>query len=120
MSILKKLLGYPVPEKTEEVEKPIEDGAKTARDRIVFEKLVDNDKAQELADKLIEGQPLVINLEDLSVNESNQIIAFLSGVTYTLGGINLQMTRRIFIFTIKENLDDGSIMQFYNQYREEI
>ncbi|QVK20019.1 cell division protein SepF [Mycoplasmatota bacterium] len=123
MSIIKKLLGYPVDDKElkEEYSKSedIEQKDKEAKDKIIFEKMLDTSKAQELADKLIEGYPLVINFEDLGVHESNQMIAFLSGVSYTLQGINLQMTKKIFIFSKSENLEDGSIMHFYNQYREE-
>ncbi|XMB66193.1 cell division protein SepF [Mycoplasmatota bacterium zrk1] len=123
MSILKKLLGYPVDDKELKEEygksEDIEQKDKEAKDKIIFEKMLDTSKAQELADKLIEGYPLVINFEDLGVHESNQMIAFLSGVSYTLQGINLQMTKKIFIFSKSENLEDGSIMHFYNQYREE-
>lgn len=123
MSILRKLFGYPIEEK-ELTENYSGDGTdenqpKEARDRIVFEKLIDNTKAQELADKVIAGEPLVLNFEDLGVAESNQIIAFLSGVIYSIGGVNLRMTKKIFIFSKSENMDDGSIMHFYNQYREE-
>ncbi len=123
MSILRKLFGYPIEEKelTENYDgnETGDNQPKEARDRIIFEKLVDNSKAQDLAAKLVAGEPLVINFEDLGVNESNQLIAFLSGVIYATGGVNLQMTKKIFIFSKDENMENGSIMHFYNQYREE-
>ncbi|XMB85098.1 cell division protein SepF [Mycoplasmatota bacterium WC44] len=123
MSILKKLLGYPLDEKElnetyGKVESNDEE-AIDAKDRIVFEMPTTSEKAQTYADMLIDGEPLVINFEKLDLEEANQMIAFLSGVTYTIDGINLHMNSKIFIFSRKENLEDGSIMHFYNQYRRE-
>ncbi len=117
MSFLKKMLGYPEEEKqTAEIYEKNAD--ETARDSVDFIKMTPEIKAQELADKIIKGIPMVINFEDVDVSLANQIIAFLSGITYILEGINLQMQKKVFLFSKSENLEDGSIMDFYNQYKE--
>lgn len=116
MSFLKKILGYPEEEKkTKDIYESVEEDS---REQIEFLKLENVAQAQELADKILAGKPLVINFEDVDVLEANQVIAFLSGVVYVVGGANLQMQKKVFLFTKPENLEDGSIMEFYNQYKE--
>lgn len=116
MSFLKKMLGYPEEEK--KVSDIYERVEEDARESMEFLKLESAAQAQELADKIMDGTPLVINFEDVDVSEANQVIAFLSGIIYCIDGINLQMQKKVFLFSKSENLEDGSIMDFYNQYKE--
>ncbi len=116
MSFLKKMLGYPEEEKkTKDIYERVDEDA---REQMEFLKLASASEAQELADKIIDGKSLVINFEDVDVSEANQVIAFLSGIVYVIKGVNLQMQKKVFLFTRSENLEDGSIMDFYNQYKE--
>jgi cell division inhibitor SepF len=116
MSFLKKMLGYPEEEKkTKDIYEKVDEDA---REGMEFLKLVSAAQAQELADKVMAGKPLVVNFEDVDVSEANQVIAFLSGIVYVINGVNLQMQKKVFLFSNSENLEDGSIMDFYNQYKE--
>lgn len=117
MSFLKKMLGYPEEEKdTKDIYEKNTD--ENARESMEFVKMTSSIQAQDLADQIMEGTPLVINFEEVDVSLANQIISFLSGIIYVVDGINLQMQKKVFLFSRNENLEDGSIMDFYNQYKE--
>jgi|GEM_PF-1313928 len=78
---------------------------------IIFEQLIDaqDDKLTMLATKLINGSPLILNFEQLSIDDSNRVVAFLSGVIYTIEGEILTIKEKIFLFGPKEVYDDGSV-----------
>jgi len=118
MNILKKMLGYPADSQTTHEYNKKKD-VNIQRDLLEFVKVTSANQALSLADQILEGTPLVVNFEDLSVSEANQMIAFLSGVVYSINGTNLQMQAKVFLFTKDENLKDGTIMEFYQEYKEE-
>ena len=119
MSLFKKLMGYPA----DDVSKPHNYNQKKEvsmqRDLIEFVKITSSEQAVGLADQLLDQIPLVVNFEELGVGESNQMIAFLSGVVYSIGGTNLQLRAKVFLFTADDNLSDGTIMEFFQEYKEE-
>jgi cell division inhibitor SepF len=118
MNILKKMLGYPADTQTHH-DYNKKKQVNLQRDLIEFVKVTSASQALPLADQVIDGTPLVVNFDDLAVSEANQMIAFLSGVVYSINGTNLQMQSKVFLFTADDNLKDGSVMEFYQEYKEE-
>lgn len=116
MSFLKKMFGYPEQEK--KAVDAYESVDENAREQIDFVKLESATQAQELANSLMAGTPLVVNFEEVDVASANSVIAFLSGIVYAINGVNLQMQKKVFLFSRSENMKDGSIMEFYEQYKE--
>jgi cell division inhibitor SepF len=118
MNVIKKMLGYPADtQSTHDYNKKKD--VKIQRDLLEFVKVTSANQAISLADQILQGTPLVVNFEDLSVSEANQVISFLSGVVYSVNGTNLQMQSKVFLFTADENLKDGTIMEFYQEYKED-
>ena len=118
MNILKKMLGYPADTQTQH-DYNKKKQVNLQRDLLEFVKVTSPNQAIPLADQVIDGTPLVVNFEELAVSEANQMIAFLSGVVYSINGTNLQVQPKVFLFTADENLKDGTIMEFYQEYKEE-
>jgi cell division inhibitor SepF len=116
MSFLKKMFGYPEQEK--KAMDAYESVDENAREQIEFVKLESASQAQELANKLLASTPMVVNFEEVDVASANSVIAFLSGIIYAIEGVNLQMQKKVFLFSRQENMKDGSIMEFYEQYKE--
>lgn len=85
-------------------------------DNINFEQLVDarDEILTALATKIINDEPLIVNLEVLDVDNSNKVMAFLSGVVYTLDGEVHQIQDKIYMFANKGVYDDGSMKVFLN------
>lgn len=71
-----------------------------------------------LADKIKNGQPIIINLEDLDVDQANKIIAFLSGVVYALKGDIVNVKERVFMFASQDVYEDGSMEDFLKEIVE--
>ena len=57
------------------------------------------EEAKDIADTLKSKNPVVINLEDVSKDESRRIIAFLSGAIYALDGNIQKISNGIFLIT---------------------
>lgn len=94
-----------------------EENVSLAKNRIFFAKMTDDDVfAKELVDKLREGAPLVINFEDINESATNKFLAFLSGATVAFEGRIIYVKTNIYLFARKEELLDGSLKQFLNDY----
>ena len=119
MNLFKKLMGYPADDATTPHNYNQKKEVNMQRDLLEFIKVTNSDQAVGLADHLLDRIPLVVNFEDLGVGESNQMIAFLSGVVYSISGTNLQLRSKVFLFTADENLTDGTIMEFFQEYKDE-
>ena len=117
MSIFKKMLGYPA-EETSQVDYTKSESNELARDMIEFVKVESAEEVLSLADKLLGGYPLVINFQEVPVSEANQIISFLSGIIYAKGGVNSSMQPKVFLFALDSVLEDGSVLEFYEEYKE--
>lgn len=84
-----------------------------ASDRIIFFQMIDSDKkVQELSDELMNGNPLVINFDNLEPSVANKILSFLAGVTYAIEGRNVKINDRTFLFARKVDFYDGSLQEF--------
>lgn len=82
--------------------------------KIGFEELFDSDDTYltKLATEIINGKPLIINLENLDIDNANKVIAFLSGVVYAIDGEIFNIRERIFLFGNSEVYTDGSVHKF--------
>ncbi len=91
---------------------------KTAFDRIDFILMEHDTDVFKLADKLLKGQPLILNFENQNEIESNKMITFLSGITYAVDGEIEVIKEKIFLFATKEDYKDGTLRKFVNEYKE--
>lgn len=82
---------------------------KKAIERLVSRQLTPADEGADLALEIMAGNPVAINLSDLDIASANKLLAFLSGVTFALKGETLMIKEKVYLFTVKENLEDGSL-----------
>jgi cell division inhibitor SepF len=57
------------------------------------------DQAQEVADKFKEGQPVIVNLQDVERDLSRRLIDFSSGLCYGLGGTMDKVANGVYLLT---------------------
>ena len=89
-----------------------------AIDRVEFVLMESNIDVYKLGDKLLKGVPLIVNFEEHNIIEANQVITFLSGVTYATDGDVEMIKEKIFLFARKQDYKDGSLRKFVNEYKE--
>lgn len=89
-----------------------------AIDRVEFVLMETNIDVYKLGDKLLKGNPLIVNFEEHNIIEANQVITFLSGVTYAIDGEIEMIKEKIFLFATKQDYKDGSLKKFVNEYKE--
>ena len=58
-------------------------------------------KSQQVCEILLNGQPVVVNLEGIDITEAQRIMDFISGCIYSISGNMRQVSRYIFIFSPK-------------------
>lgn len=84
-----------------------------ASDRIVMEKIEDNDqRAAALVTELKNGNPLIINFEDLEPLAANKLLAFFAGACFALDGRNIRINDKTYLFARKVDFFDGSLQSF--------
>lgn len=95
---------------------PEEKIIKTAK-RVMFEQLheVKDSHLTKLATNVINGNPLIINLESIDVDNANKVIAFLTGVVYAIEGETYVISEKIILFGNSEVYDDGSIRKLLDE-----
>lgn len=91
---------------------------KGAIDRVQFIMMDRKLNVIKLADQLLKRIPLIVNFEEYNDAESNQVITFLSGVTYAIDGEIEKIRDKIFLFACKEDYKDGSLRKFVEEYKE--
>lgn len=82
--------------------------------KIMFKQLHDvrDSLLTKLATNIINGKPLIVNLETLDVDSANKAIAFLSGVVYAIEGEIESISEKIILFGNSEVYEDGSVKKF--------
>lgn len=92
----------------------------TAFDRVIFESLSTDEDAYitSLATELIDGNPLVLNFEELQPDPANKIMAFLSGVVFAIEGEIIQINKKVFMFARQQEFKDGTLKQFIDEYKD--
>jgi len=90
---------------------------KSTFEKIVFNELTDDEDSYlaSLADKMIDGCPLIINLATLDIDQANKVIAFLSGVTYAINGEVLYIDEKVFMFANSAVYNDGTMEDFLKE-----
>ena len=88
-----------------------------AAKKMIMENLLDPSKATSYADSLLKGIPLCLGFGELDIDEANKIIAFLSGVVYSINGTAKQLNDNAFLFATKENFLDGSLNEFLKNFK---
>ncbi|MDE7106180.1 MAG: cell division protein SepF [Anaeroplasmataceae bacterium] len=87
-----------------------------ASDRIIMEQISDDDaKAAELVKRLKQGDPLVLNFENLEPMAANKLLAFFAGATFALDGKSVMINEKTYLFALKSSFMDGSLQEFLNQ-----
>lgn len=91
----------------------------TAYDRIVYWDVTDSSDETlfAISDKILEGYPVLANFATLDVKVSNSMLAFLSGVIYATGGQTLKIQQYLFLLGRKEEFEDGSLYQYYEDLK---
>ena len=89
---------------------------KTTAENIIFEQLLSDEDAiiTNLAVKLKEGSPLVLNFEKLEPTGTNKVIAFLSGFCFSIGGEVRPIKNLTYLFCNHDAFDDGSLQELLN------
>lgn len=88
---------------------------KTLKSDSIFFELIESDDDQYLtsiADRIMKGIPVILNLEPLDIDPANKVIAFLSGVIYGISGEIVNVKERVFMFASKDVYEDGSMEDF--------
>src|SRR5262245_37991251 len=57
------------------------------------------DQAQEVADKFKDGQPVIVNLQDVDRDLSRRLIDFASGLCYGLGGTMERVAQGVYLLS---------------------
>lgn len=65
------------------------------------------DQAQEVADRLREGQPVIMNLEGVDREVSRRLVDFASGVCYGVGGTMEKVAVGVFLLKPPARSQDG-------------
>ncbi|MBQ2320110.1 MAG: cell division protein SepF [Lachnospiraceae bacterium] len=60
--------------------------------------------SQQVCEILLNGQPVVVNLEGIDIGEAQRIMDFVSGCIFSISGTMRQVSRYIFVFAPK-NID---------------
>lgn len=92
--------------------------SKKAFERVEFVLMEKDIDVYKLGDKLLKSIPLIVNFEDFNIIESNQVITFLSGVTYAIDGEIEMIKDKIYLFATKADYKDGSLRKFVSEYKE--
>lgn len=99
------------------VEKKVSKKTGKTTDHLQFVLVEDDSTTIELAQKIGQGIPLVVNFDQLDVKKANKMLFFLSGVLFPLGGEVIEIKDRIYLFASQANLQDNSLRQFVSDYR---
>lgn len=91
---------------------------KKAFERVEFVMMEQDVDVFKLSDKLLEGIPLIVNFDNFDEVQSNQVITFLSGVTYAIDGEIEQIQDKIFLFASKNDYKDGSLRKFVKEHKD--
>ncbi len=80
-------------------------------DLLIMEQLKNDDDKHitELAKKMMDGVPLILNFEGLHIDRANKVIAFITGVVYAVSGHIVEINETTYLFGNQDLYNDGSI-----------
>lgn len=71
----------------------------------------------EICDTILGGKAVLANFTKISTSDANMMMLFISGVIYATNGKCFKLGNRMYLFAKKEELEDGSINQYYEDSR---
>lgn len=91
----------------------------TAFDKIEYMAITDSSDETlfKISNKILDGYPVLANFEALGIQESNNMLSFLSGVIYATDGRTLKIQSRLFLLGRKEEFEDGTLYQYYEDLK---
>ncbi len=89
------------------------------REKVNYIVVKDPKDTTKIADKLMEGQPVILNLKDCPKEEANQMLFFLEGVNYATDGYPIVLGDSLFLLATKRDLKDPDIKAFVKYYTED-
>ena len=89
------------------------------REKVNYIVVKDPKDTTKIADKLMEGQPVILNLKDCPKEEANQMLFFLEGVNYATDGYPIVLGEGLFLLATKRDLKDPDIKAFVKYYTED-
>lgn len=92
---------------------------KNALKKAQFIKVDGQTDVYDLAKMLLKGLPLVLNFEKQEVEAANQVIVFLSGVTYAIDGVVEMIQEKIYVFATKSDLKDRALRHFIDDNKDD-
>jgi len=93
------------------------DNVKT-KDKIKkFELENQNDIAlYEIASNLINGHPIILSISKIPADYANKVLAFLSGVSFSLRGQTKEIRHNLYLFTREDSYADGTLTDALGSY----
>ena len=84
---------------------------KLTSEKIIYDQLEEakDQLLNRLATNIINGNPVILNMELLDIYSANKVIAFLSGAVYACEGYVHQISETNFLFGNSEVYIDGSV-----------
>ena len=87
------------------------------KDKIMFAQAKNDDQVlASYVNSLKEKKPVCLNFDLLDVKEANKALAFMTGACFALGGSIFEIDETTYLFALEENLQDGSIDDFLNNF----
>ncbi|MDR1927056.1 MAG: cell division protein SepF [Oscillospiraceae bacterium] len=81
--------------------------AEAADAYVVFKRLKDFQQASQVADRLIDGKIVILNLESCDPEVARRVMDFIGGVAYSCSSMIKRIAGRVFMFTPKGVNSDG-------------
>jgi cell division inhibitor SepF len=91
---------------------------KDALKKALFTKVNAQTDIYDLANLLLKGSPLVLNFEKQEEDAANQVLLFLTGVTYAIDGFVEMIQEKIYVFATKNDLKDKALRAFIDENKE--
>ncbi|MCL2106938.1 MAG: cell division protein SepF [Oscillospiraceae bacterium] len=88
--------------------------SETADAYVVFKRLQDFQTASQVADRLIEGKIVILNLESCDVEVARRVMDFIGGVAYACSSLVKRIAGRVFMITPQGVSSDG---EFFDEAR---
>lgn len=89
------------------------------REKVKYIVVKDPKDTTKIADMLMEGLPIVLNLKECPKEEANQMLFFLEGVNYATDGYPTVLGDSLFLLATKRDLKDPDIKAFVKYYTED-
>ena len=94
--------------------------AESADAYVVFKRLKDFTMASQVADRMVEGKIVILNLESCEDEIARRVLDFIGGVAYACGSMVKRIAGRVFMITPKGVNADGEFFDEIHSAAQEI